>query len=147
MGSTRMARRDGGYAAATRWPKTKEIVFGHNEDAGELRVASHRGSALVHNATGVRERRVLWTKSDQAAEGMRGIPICCIVGIAEREIGCARSAGEREVDHPAGIARIKRAGDERLVGGEDRCVHANTECESKNRDGVNALLRDNMRTP
>ncbi len=99
----RNAYRFEGAAAKGSDSQNLEVVFGDNEDVGELRIArpgteqpqsshprSNRGGALANHATGVRERHGCRPKGDQAAEGTDCIPIRFVVGIAEAVIGRAR---------------------------------------------------------
>jgi len=63
------------------------------------------------------------------------IPIRFIVRIAEQERIGARLEDQREVDHPAGIARIKRPAHQRFVRGEGARIDPDTQRKRKNGDG------------
>ena len=63
---------------------------------------------------------------------MGRVPISFVVAIAEGEIGGARFADQRDVNHFAGIARIQGASDHSLIGGEDRGVDPDTESQGEN---------------
>ena len=65
--------------------------------------------------------------SDQATEGIERIPIRFVVRIAERVIGGARVAQQRQVNHLAGIASLERPGDHGFVGSQDRGVDSNSQ--------------------
>ena len=73
------------------------------------------------------------TFGDDAAEQAKAVPVSLIVGVAETGDGDAGVEYQREVNHPARIARVQRQGDKGLVGGKDRGINADPECQRYHR--------------